>query len=74
MKRKRIEKEAIESALDAAKGKLKVAAERLGVSFCTLAADLRHHHIHLPLSTVTSKRLGAKRIAAIREALGMGSQ
>ncbi len=72
LKRKRIEKEAIESALDAAKGRLTVAAERLGVSFCTLAADLRHHHIHLPLSTVTSKRLGAKRIAAIRDALKHG--
>ncbi len=72
LKRKRIEKEAIESALDAAKGRLKVAAERLGVSLCTLAADLRHHHIHLPLSTVTSKRLGAKRIAAIRDALAHG--
>lgn len=72
LKRKRIEKEAIESALDAAKGRLTVAAERLGVSFCTLAADLRHHHIHMPLSTVTSKRLGAKRIAAIRDAIRHG--
>jgi hypothetical protein len=72
LKRKRIEKEAIESALDAAEGKLTVAAKRLGVSFCTLAADLRHHHIHLPLSKVTFKRLGAKRIAAIRDALKHG--
>ena len=68
LKRKRIEKDAIESALDAAKGRLTVAAERLGVSFCTLAADLRHHHIRLSLPTVTSKLLGAKRIAAIRDA------
>jgi hypothetical protein len=72
LKRKRIEKEAIESALNAAKGELKVAAELLGVSFFTLATDLRHHHIHLPLSTVTSKRIGAKRIAAVREALVQG--
>ena len=72
LNRKRIEKEAIESALDAAKGKLTVAAKRLGVSFSTLAADLRHHHIHLPLSTATSKRIGAKRISAIRDALENG--
>ncbi len=70
--RKRIEKEALESALDAANGKLTVAAERLGLSFCGLAADLRHHHIHLPLSGIASRRLGATRIAAIREALGHG--
>ena len=72
MLRKRIEKEAIELALDAADGKLTVAAKRLGVSFCTIAADLRHHRIHLPLSKVTFKRLGAKRIAAIRDALKHG--
>jgi len=73
LKRKRIEKEAIKSALDAADGKLTVAAKRLGVSFCTIAADLRHHRIHLPLSRATSKRLGAKRIAAIRDALKHGT-
>jgi hypothetical protein len=73
LKRKRIEREAIESALDAAGGKLTVAADHLGVSFCTLAADLRHHHIHLPLSTVASKRIGARRIAAIRDALEHGA-
>jgi hypothetical protein len=72
LKRKRIEKEAIKSALSAAKGRLTVAAERLGVSFCTLVADLRHHHIRLPLSAITSKRLGAKRIASVREALARG--
>jgi hypothetical protein len=72
LKRKRIEKESIELALDAANGKLTVAAKRLRVSFCTLAADLRHHHIHLPLSKVTFKRLGARRIAAIRDALKHG--
>jgi hypothetical protein len=72
LQRKRIEEEAIESALDAANGKLTVAAKRLGVSFCTIAADLRHHRIHLPLSKVTFKRLGAKRIAAIRDALKHG--
>jgi hypothetical protein len=72
LKRKRIEKEAIESALNAAKGKLKVAAELLGLSFYTLAVVLRHYHIHLPLSTVTSKRIGAKRIAGVREALVQG--
>jgi hypothetical protein len=72
LQRKRIEKEAIESALDAANGKLTVAAKRLGVSFCTIAADLRHHRIHLPLSKVTLKRLGAKRIAAIRDSLKHG--
>ncbi len=72
LNRERIDREAIESALDAAKGKLTVAAERLGVSFYTLAADLLHHHIHLPLSAVASKRLGARRIAAVREALMHG--
>ena len=69
LNRKRIDREAIESALDAARGKLTVAAERLGVNSAALAADLRHHQIHLPLSAITSKRLGAKRIAAIRGAL-----
>lgn len=73
LRRKRIEKEAIESALDAADGKLTVAAKRLGVSFCTMAADLRYHRIHLPLSKVTLKRLGAKRIAAILDALKHGT-
>jgi hypothetical protein len=73
LKRKRIEKEAIESALDAADGKLTVAAKQLGVSFCTIAADLRHHKIHLPLSRATSKRLGTKRIAAIRDAIMHGT-
>jgi hypothetical protein len=73
LKRKRIEKDAIESALDAADGKLTVAAKRLGVSFGTIAADLRHHRIHLPLSRATSKRLGAKRIAAIRDELKHGT-
>jgi hypothetical protein len=72
LKQKRIEKEAIESALDAAKGRLTVAAERLRVSSWTLAGALRHHHIHLPLSKLTSKLLGAKRITAIRDALGHG--
>lgn len=73
LKRKRIEKDALESALDAADGKLTVAARRRGVSFCTIAADLRHHRIRVPLSRTTSKRLGAKRIAAIREALKDGT-
>jgi hypothetical protein len=72
--RERIDREAIKAALDAAKGKLAVAAERLGVRLSTLAADLRHHHIRLPLSKVTSKRLGAKRIALVREALVQGVQ
>lgn len=72
LNRERIDKEAIRLALDAAKGDLKVAAERLGVSSDTLAADLRHHQIRLPLSTVASNRLGAKRIAAVREALLQG--
>jgi hypothetical protein len=70
--RKRLDKEAIESALDAARGKITVAAKRLGVRVSALGADLRHHHIHLPLPAITSKRLGAKRIAAVRDALEQG--
>jgi len=72
LRKKRIHKKAIESALDAAKGKLTAAAERLGIGHWTMAAALRHHHIHLPLSEFTSKQLGAKRINAIREALAYG--
>ena len=72
LNRERIEKNAIKPALDAAKVKLTVAADRLGVNSAVLAADLRHHHIHLPLSAIASRRLGATRIAAIREALGHG--
>ena len=72
LNRERIDREAIGFALDAANGDLNMAAERLGVCSDSLAADLRHHRIRLPLSSVASNRLGAKRIAAVREALVQG--
>jgi len=70
--RERIDKEAIQVALKAAKGKLKVAANLLGITSTMLVTELRHHRIHVPLSAYTSKRLGEKRITAVREALLQG--
>lgn len=72
VKRKRIEKQALQSALYAAKGDLSVAAERLGVALHILAIDLRYHHIRQALSPDAAKRLGPKRIAAVQKALARG--
>lgn len=70
--RSHVDKDAITSALNAAGGKITVAAQRLGVHSYVLAADMRYHRIRMPLPTITARRLGAARIAAVHESLAQG--
>lgn len=70
--RTHLDTRAISSALDAAEGKITVAAQRLGVHSHVLAADMRRHSLRLPLPPLTARRLGASHIAAVRDALRQG--
>ncbi len=70
--RARVGKTAIVSALDAAKGRITVAAQYLGVHSFALASDMRHHGIRLRLPEITLRRLGAKLVDGVREALEQG--
>ena len=70
--RESIDKQAVVSALEVAKGKFTVAAQHLGVHSQALASDMRRHGLRLPLPPNTAKRLGATRIAAVRDALKQG--
>lgn len=67
-----IGEQAIKSALKATNGKITVAAQMLGVHSYVLAADMLRYGIRLPLPAVTTRRLGAKRINAVRKALRDG--
>lgn len=70
--RKHLDARAISSALDAADGKITVAAQHLGVHSHALASDMRRHGIRLPLPPITALRLGAKCLTAVRSALRQG--
>lgn len=67
-----LEEEAIVSAIDAADGKITAAARSLDMTTSALAREVRNRRIHLPLAATTAKRLGSKRITAIRKALVEG--
>lgn len=70
--RAHLDAQAISMALDAAGGKITVAAQRLGVHSYVLASDMRRQGIRLRLPPVTARRLGAERLTAIRSALKQG--
>jgi hypothetical protein len=64
--------EVIELALRASQGRIAAAAWRLKVSPSRLAVDMQRQGIQLPLTSTTTKRLGADLIEAVRKALGAG--
>lgn len=72
LNRERIDRRAIQLALDATKGNLAAAASLLGIRSAKLLTDLRHHRIRVPLSASASERLGTTRIIAVRQALLKG--
>ncbi len=71
--REMLSKEAIESALQASKGKIAAAALSLQVSPSNLAVDMQRQGIRLRLPAVTAKRLGPDLIAAVKQALQAGT-
>lgn len=67
-------KEDIVTALQLAGGKFEVAAKRLGLSSASLATDIYHHGLRVPLTPQLLRQVGAQRLAAIHEALKTGVQ
>jgi hypothetical protein len=73
LRRKVLDKEAIELALRVSDGRISAAAARLKVSPSRLAVDMQRQNMRLPLSKITMKRLGIDLIGAVRTALQNGT-
>ncbi|MPS82135.1 MAG: hypothetical protein E2591_29110 [Achromobacter sp.] len=69
----RVDRETLSQAV-CVSTKLTVAAQQLGISSYSLAADLLNARIRYPLSKACIKRISIKRLEEIREALKAGRQ